>query len=81
MVRLGVIQFKLCRCEMSTDTLIQKILSKYRGLRKEDLPQGNIEYACVICGNEDCPNCGQPNKCCHNCTPITEEQFAKRYKF
>lgn len=66
---------------MEDRKLIQYLKNKYRGLREEDLHQGNPEYSCCICGNENCEYIGDISHCCPDSIPATEEQFSFRYNF
>lgn len=59
----------------------KSLMVKYRGLREEDLPDGNAYYACITCNNKNCKYMGKPKCACPNHIDATEEEFAKRYDF
>lgn len=59
----------------------KKIMQKYRGLREEDLPEGNCYYACITCGKNDCELVGKEKGACPDHIDVSEEEFALRYDF
>jgi hypothetical protein len=71
----------MSRTEEERENIIKILQKKYRGLRGEDLPIGNEEYACVICAKKDCPSIGKYRVCCYEHEICTEEEFASRYDF
>lgn len=64
----------------------EEILLRYRGLREEDLPTGNVLYACIICRIDPCKylesrSLGRATRSGPCCEQMTEEEFSKRYDF
>lgn len=60
---------------------ISELVSRYRGLRAEDLCSMNPHYSCCICSKSSCDNFGEKSCACPECEPATEEQFALNYDF
>jgi hypothetical protein len=71
----------MSKTEEERKNIVKILQKKYRGLREEDLPLMNENYACVICAKKDCPNIGKYHTCCPEHEVCTEEEFAKRYDF
>jgi hypothetical protein len=65
--------------------VIQELLDKYRGLRKEDLCQINPEYSCVICEkyyseDNDCQYASIGGACMDH-EKLDIDTFAAKYNF
>ena len=57
----------------------RELLSKYPGLRKEDLEKMNPTYSCVVC--KKYLECGKKGCACNKAEKATEDEFVSYYDF